>query len=272
MSKTEKRSRLTPEQIRTIVLIAATLILFTANMLKSSTITSSPTAFFEYVRKTIMSVVSVGYIAAGVTMSIMTGNIDLSTGKTLTLSAIISCTITQNYYEQLGPLGSALMAMLFPLVIGALCGMLNGFLVGRLGLNAFVTTFSTAYVFEALAVFYNGGRTVNAQSNDFYSWFGSGTVFGIPVPIILLVIIYLVFAFVLSRTVFGQKVFAVGGNKNAAKLSGISPTKTIWIVYTITGVLAALAGVFIGSWTKTADMLIGTNKEFDAVTAVVLGG
>ena len=261
-----------PERLRTVVIFAAMVMLFVAQLIKSPTITSSGAAFLNYSIKTVMSVVSIGYIAAGVTMSIMTGNIDLSTGKIMTLCAIISCTITQKYTDRMSAGAVAMVALLLPLIIGALCGFCNGFLVGKLRLNAFVATFSTAYIFEAAAIAYNGGRTINAKANEIYEFFGSGTVLKIPLPILLLVIIYIVLGFVLSRTVFGKHIFAVGGNKVASHLSGISPVKTIWVTYIVTGVLSALAGVFVGAWTQTADMLIGTNKEFNAITAVVLGG
>ncbi len=260
------------ERFRTLVIFTVVVILFVAQIIKSPTITYSPATFFDYIRKTIMSVVSIGYIAAGVTLSVITGNIDLSTGKILTLSAIISCTIISKYNDVMSPETAALLAFVIPMIAGIICGAFNGFLVGKLKLNAFVTTFSTAYVFEAIAIMYNGGRTVNAKSNVVYEWLGSGKVLGIPVPIILLLIIYAVLGLVLSKTVFGKRIYSVGGNKLTSSLSGIDPAKTIWITYIITGFLSALAGVFVGSWTRTADMLIGTNKEFNAITAVVLGG
>lgn len=270
--KNRKNISVDAEQIRTLVIFSVVIILFLAQVVKSPTITYSSATFFDYIRKTIMSVVSIGYIAAGVTLSIITGNIDLSTGKIMTLCAIISCTITSKYHDSLTPAMVALLAFILPLAVGILCGAFNGFLVGKLKLNAFVATFSTAYVFEAIAVMYNGGRTVNAKGNDIFEWLGSGKILSIPVPIILLILIYLILGVVLSKTVFGKQIYAVGGNKVASRLSGIDPAKTIWITYMITGFLSALAGVFIGSWTRTADMLIGTNKEFNAITAVVLGG
>lgn len=272
MPKERKRLSLDAEQIRTLVILSAVLLLFLAQVVKSPTITYSTATFFDYIRKTIMSVVSIGYIAAGVTLSIITGNIDLSTGKIMTLCAIISCTITTKYSDTLSPAMVALLAFAVPLAVGVFCGAFNGLLVGQLKLNAFVATFSTAYVFEAIAVVYNGGRTVNAKSNAIFEWLGNGKILSIPVPILLLAGIYLVLGVVLSKTVFGKRIYAVGGNKVASRLSGISPAKTIWAAYMITGFLSALAGIFIGSWTRTADMLIGTNKEFNAITAVVLGG
>ena len=170
------------------------------------------------------------------------------------------------------PVLVAVLAFAVPLLVGVVCGAVNGLLVGKIRLNAFVATFSTAYVFESVAVMYNGGRTVNAKSNTVFEWLGSGQIGPVPVPIVLLVVIYLVLGLILSKTVFGKRIYAVGGNKVAARLSGIDPARIIWTTYMITGLLSALAGIFIGSWTRTADMLIGTNKEFNAITAVVLGG
>lgn len=268
----KQRIRLDPERLRTVIVLVMMLLLFVAQLVKSPTITSSGATLLDYSKKTVMSVVSIGFIAAGVTLSIMTGNIDLSTGKTMTLCAIISCSITQKYSSSMSSITVALLAFLIPLFVGMVCGFFNGFLVGKLRLNAFVATFSAGYIFEASAILYNGGRTINAAQNSVYEFLGSGVILGVPVPILLMVAIYLVLGFVLSRTVFGKEIFAVGGNRMAARLSGVDPSRTIWSTYMLTGVLSALAGVFIGSWTRTADMLIGTNKEFNAITAVVLGG
>lgn len=271
-NKSPIKFHMDPEHLRTLTIFLVMIALFIAQLVKSPTITYSGATFFDYSKKTLMSVVSIGYIAAGVTLSIMTGNIDLSTGKSMTLCAIVSCTITQRYAGMFPAEITALLAIAVPLVIGALCGTFNGLLVGGLKLNAFVATFSTGYIFEAAAVLYNGGRTVNAGANEWYRYLGNGRILGIPVAIILLGVIYLVLNYVLNRTVFGKQIYAVGGNKRAAQLSGIRPNRVICLTYVITGVLSALAGVFIGSWTQTADMLIGTNKEFNAITAVVLGG
>lgn len=270
--KNQGRGFSSADKIRIVVLFTVMALLFVAQIVISPIIVQSSASFFNYIFKTIISVASVGFVAAAVTLVIITGNNDLSTGAIMTLTAMMSCSFTKSFYDSCGPVGSVLIAIFLPVLIGGVCGMVNGVLVGVLGLNAFVSTMSTMYVFQGIAILFNGGMTENAKRSAVYTWFGRGTIFSIPVPIIMLGLAFAVLGFVLHKTVAGRKIYAVGGNRVAAKFSGIDSRKVIVGVYILAGLLSGVAGVFIGSWTLNADMLLGTGKEFNAITAVVLGG
>lgn len=260
------------ERIRVIVLFSVMMLMFVAQVMVSPTIVQSPATLYNYIFKLVMSVVSIGFIASAVTLVIVTGNNDLSTGAIMTLTAIMSCTFSSQLFGSMGATGSALFAIFVPLLVGAVCGLVNGLLVGVLKLNAFVSTMSTMYVFQGAAILFNGGMTANGKKTEVYTWLGRGTVFSVPVPLLLLAAAFLILGFILHKTVLGRQIFAVGGNPVAARFSGINSKRVVLIAYVLAGLMAGLAGVFIGSWTLSADMLLGTGKEFNAITAVVLGG
>ena len=259
-------------EIRAAVLIAAMIVMFVAQVMVSPSILMNGATLYNYIIKLIMSVTSVGFIASAVTLVIITGNNDLSTGAIMTITAIMSCTMSSQYVESMGESGAAVMAIALPLIVGILCGALNGFLVGVLKLNAFVSTMSTMYAFQGLAILYNGGLTAWAKPLPLFSFVGNGRVLGLPFPILLLALSFIVLGFILHKTVFGRKLFAVGGNSLAAHFSGIDSRIIVFLAYVITGLMSGVAGVFVGSWTQTGDMLMGIGKEFNAITSVVLGG
>ncbi|MGI6160891.1 MAG: ABC transporter permease [Christensenellales bacterium] len=260
-------------RIRTMVLIAALLALVIAQIIKTPAIINSGMTAYGYLVKIVLSVASVAFIAAGVTFVIVTGNNDLSTSSTLMLTVIISCTLTQQYYETLGPNGASIMALTIPIIVGLLCGLVNGVLVGILRLNSFVATLGTQYAIQGVNLLYNGGLTAAAKDGlQLFSFVGRGNILGFSFPILLLLFCFLVLGFILHKTVFGRKIFAVGGNAEAARFSGINSQKIVMTAYIIAGVMSGVAGVFLASYTQTGDMLLGAGKEFNAIIAVVLGG
>lgn len=260
-------------RIRTLVLIGALLAIIAAQFIKTPAIMSSPLTIYNYFIKLVLSVATNAFIAAGVTFVIVTGNNDLSTSSTLMLTVIMSCTITQKYYDTLGPNGASLMALTVPLLVGIIFGLINGILVGVLKLNSFVATLGTQYAIQGVNILYNGGLTASAKDGlELFSFIGRGKVFGISFPLILLIACFLLLGFVLHKTTFGRKVFAVGGNSVAARFSGIKSSRVVMLAYTIAGLMSSVAGVFMASYTQTGDMLLGAGREFNAIIAVVLGG
>jgi ribose/xylose/arabinose/galactoside ABC-type transport system permease subunit len=248
------------------------IIMMAAQIIVSPSIMMNAGTFINYIIKLIMSVTSVGLIAAGVTLVIMTGNNDISTGSIMMMAAIMSCTMASKFSKVMSPEAAGTLAVLIPLTVGALAGAFNGFLVGILKLNAFITTLSTMYAYQALVMLYNNGRAVWSPKLPVFSFIGHARFFIIPFPIIMLALAFIILGFILHRTVFGRKIFAVGGNAMAARFSGIDSRRIVFIAYTIAGLMAGLSGVFVGSWTNSADLLMGTGKEFNAIIAVVLGG
>jgi len=261
------------EVLRTGVLLIMTLGMLVAQFIVSPTIVSSAPTLLDYVAKLVLSVVSFGLIVAPVTLVMIGGNLDLSVGSIVTLTTIISTNIsTQPWYAQ-NPGAATALALAAPLLVGLACGLFNGVLVGPMRLNAFITTLATMYFFQALAIAYNGGVYEKGQAGDAtYAFLGRASVLGVPVPVLLLGLIFLLFGFLLHRTVFGRRTYAVGGNPTAARFSGIRPESVILIAFTLAGLMAGLSGLFLASWTMSAEMSVGKGKEFEVITAIILGG
>jgi ribose/xylose/arabinose/galactoside ABC-type transport system permease subunit len=259
-------------EIRAVVIGGGIIVLMVAQIAVSPSILMNAGTLINYIIKLVLSVTSIGLIAAGVTLVIITGNNDISTGSIMMVSAIMSCTMATDFSAAMNPLAAGILAVVLPLLVSMLCGALNGLLVGVLKLNAFVITMSTMYAYQGLIMLYNSGRAVWAPKIPVFSFIGHANFFIIPFPIILLGMSFLALGFILHRAVYGRRVFAVGGNPMAAKFSGIDSRKVVFIAYVIAGFMAGLSGVFVGSWTNSADLLMGTGKEFNAITAVVLGG
>ena len=208
-------------------------------------------------------IVPLGIMACAGTYVVITGNIDLSVGSTLSFCALLSCNLVSV---------STALAIVAPLALGAACGLFNGFLVGRLRFNPFIATLGTMSVIQALAFFYCDGKFLSAGTNDAYKQIGQGFLLGLPVPVYLLLAVFAVLTIVLSKTTFGRAVYIVGGNPICAKYSGISYGRTISLAYMLSGIAAAVSAIVLVARQMAAQPEMGAGYEFDVVTAVVLGG
>lgn len=205
----------------------------------------------------------IGIIACGMTLVMITGNIDLSVGSQLTMMTVLCAQISQVCGD---------LAIPITLVIGLGCGLLNGILVSGLKLNAFITTLGTGSIYGAMALILVTGHTLRA-STALFDALGKGSIFGVvPVPVVVLLVVVLVFAFLLSRTVFGQRLYAIGANPVAARYSGIRSRRDVAITYILNGLCCALAAVILLARSESANPQIGASKEMDIILAVVLGG
>lgn len=205
----------------------------------------------------------VGIIACGMTFVIITGNIDLSVGNQLTLLTVLCAIITWV---------NPVLAVVATILIGALFGLVNGLLISGLKLNSFITTLGMSSIFGSLAIIANGvgrGRSESAL----FSFIGSGSVLGvIPVPVIIMLVIVLIFAFVLKRTVFGQRIYAIGANPVAARYSGIRSRVSVCLSYVLSGICCGIAAVVLIARSVSSNPQAATGKEMDVILAVVLGG
>lgn len=205
----------------------------------------------------------IGIIACGMTLVMITGNIDLSVGSQLTMMTVLCAQISQTIGD---------MAIPVTMLIGVLCGLLNGLLVSGLKLNAFITTLGTGSIYGALALIMVTGHTVRAKTAVFDA-LGMGSIFGIiPVSVLVLLAVVLVTAFILGRTVFGQRLYAIGANPVSARYSGIRSRRDVAITYMINGLCCAIAAVILLARAESANPQIGASKEMDIILAVVLGG
>ena len=209
-----------------------------------------------------------GIISCGITFVMLTGRTDLSAGMMLTFLACISCYFVNPEIE------NQTLAILLPLVLGAVAGLLNGILVGVIRLNSFVATLGMMSMYTGAVLLFIKKNTslFGSQNMTVYKFLGQGSILGIPMPVIILAVVAVVCGIVLRRTVYGARIYAVGSNPVSARFSGINSTGIIVSTYTISGFLTGLAAVIMCSRIMSAQPKMGTGYEFTALTAIVLGG
>ena len=203
-------------------------------------------------------------LAAGLTLIILTGGIDLSVGSIVAVSGVGAVLLWSGGTPT--PL-----AVLGGVAIGALAGMVNGALVAWLALPAFIVTLGSLTALRGLAYSMLNGQPLVASELG-YRGLGNGSVAGIPQPVVIMVVVYAVAWFLLERTRFGRHVYAVGGNMEAARLAGINVKRVLLTVYMLGGAAAGVAGVIFSARVLSAQPTAGTGYELDAIAAVVLGG
>lgn len=209
-----------------------------------------------------------GIISCGITLVMLTGRTDLSAGMMLTFLACISC------YYVTPDVNNQAMAVIMPLILGAVGGLINGILVGIIRLNSFVSTLGMMSLYTGGVLLFIKKNTSLFGSQDamFYKFLGQGSVLGIPMPVIILAVVAIACAIILKKTVYGARIYAVGSNAVSARFSGIHSTGIIVSVYTISGILTGLAAVVMCARIMSAQPKMGFGYEFTALTAVVLGG
>ena len=205
-------------------------------------------------------------IAFGMTFVILTGGIDLSVGSILALSsAFVAGLMTDGT--------SALIAVLAGLIVGAVMGALNGMVISLGKVAPFIATLATMTIFRGLTLVYTDGKPITGLSQGgWFELFGRGYFWIFPVPVLTMLIAFAVLYFILKKTTFGRYTYAIGGNEEAAKLMGIQVNKVKIMIYSLSGLMAALAGIILTSRLNSAQPTAGTSYELDAIAAVVLGG
>lgn len=208
-----------------------------------------------------ISVVTI--IACGETMLIVSGMIDLSAGFLCTTTACFSAGI-------LSATGNLPLAAVVGILIGCACGWINGFLITHFKLQPFIATLAMTYVLQGIVQLYTNGQTIGGVGEA--RWLGQGSVLGIPVPVIIMILMVVIIAILMKKTRFGTSIYAIGGNEKAAIASGINTRRTKRIIFTLSGALTGLAGVVLMARLMAGMPSVGDGYEFDAITAVVVGG
>lgn len=203
-------------------------------------------------------------LAAGVTFVIITAGIDLSVGSVLGFSALVAV-----YSASVGV--PAPLAIVAAVLAGALIGLINGVLVARFLLASFIVTLAALTYVRGFVYVGTGGSAITAPELGF-AFLGSGSIGPVPVPVIVMVLVFALGWFLLNRTAFGLRVFAVGDNPEAARLSGIPVRRVLTWVYIISGACAGLAGLILAARLQSAVPDLGVAYELNAIAAVVLGG
>ena len=213
-----------------------------------------------------------GIASVGMTFVILIGGIDLSIGSIITLVNMVCAYMIVN-------MGSHwTVAVLASLVIGIVIGLLNGLMIAKIGIPALIATFAAQTVFEGLAYILTAGMPISGFNKTYpeFNFFARWTVdlpfISIPWCAIIMIVCLAVGSFILNRSYFGRYFYAIGGNEEAAELSGILVDRMKILIYALSGFFASLAGIVMLSRTGSAQATVGKGKEFDVITCVVLGG
>lgn len=205
-----------------------------------------------------------GIIAVGMTFVILTGGIDLSVGSVVAISSVICGSLLENgtYW---------LIACLIAITVSLLFGAFNGLMVAYAGFQPFIATLATLTMGGGIALAYADGKPYTIKNEAFLA-IGQGYVGVIPIPIIILVAVVAIGLIILKTTTFGRYVFAIGGNKNAAKLSGVRTRRVELMVYVISALCASIVGLILSARISSGQPTAGQGYELDAIAATAIGG
>ncbi len=206
-----------------------------------------------------------GVIALGMMVVIATAGIDLSVGSVVAFTGVVTTSLMMVYGMHPVP------AVLLGLVLGAACGLLQGVIIAWGRIPPFIATLGGLSFFRGLALLYTDGRPVIGAPASFRRFF-AGDLWGIPTPWIIVLVAAAIVWFVVHRTTFGESVLAIGGNEEAARLSGINTSRVKMIVYAISGLFATLGGLILTARLGSAEPIAGAGFELNAIAAVVIGG
>jgi ribose transport system permease protein len=201
----------------------------------------------------------------GQTLVVLTGGIDLSVGSVIAVSAMAGAATAKA-----NP-GQVWMTVGVAMIVGLAVGSLNGIMVSRINVPPFIATLGTLTAGSGLAYVIGGGAPINGLPAEFGS-IANTKIFGLTIPVLVMIIGIVVLAIVMKRTTYGMRVYAVGGNRNAAEIAGINAKNVLFSVYALSGLLAGISGVMLASRVISGPPNLGQGYELDAIAAVVIGG
>lgn len=259
MSETKKRQFKLPisgDKLVLLCAIVAVFILFTAlnrNFLS-----------FTNVINILVAASLVGLVAIGHTYLIIAGQNDLSPGSLAAFSGTLAALLVS--------LGVPFLAsVLITIAFAVLIGLFNAFMVNKIHLEAFIATLVTQSIVRGAAYIICSGKPV-AISNKMFLSLGKARFLNVPLSVWIMLVCILIFGIILSKTKFGRSVYAIGGNQDAARLAGLNPQRIITVSYIMMGILCAVGGIIFAARMNSGQPAANVNLEFDAITAVILGG
>ena len=206
-----------------------------------------------------------GIASIGMTFVILIAGIDLSIGSIITFVNVVCAFLMVNMGMNMW------VAVIISLILSTAIGLLNGSMVASIGIPALIATFASQTVFEGISYLISGGRPISGFTSDF-GLFGRWTVGPVPVCAIIMIACFALGSFILNKSYFGRYFYAIGGNEEAAELSGIRVNRMKYLIYALSGFFAGLAGIVLLSRSGSAQSTVGKGLEFDVITCVVLGG
>ncbi|MBX3120209.1 MAG: L-arabinose ABC transporter permease AraH [Fimbriimonadaceae bacterium] len=225
-------------------------------------------ASFRNIQGMLMAVSTVGIISCTMLFCLAGGDFDLSIGSTAAFGGVLAA----YFLAQGRPLW---FALLIPLLFGALIGIVNGFVIAKVGINALITTLATMQIVRGAGMLVSNGSSIGVSDESFMK-LGQTSIgpagYQVGSPVLIMVACFIVFGVLLSRTTFGRNILAVGGNAEAARLAGISVVRTKIIVFMLQGIMAAFAGIVVASNVTSGQPNSGIGLELQVISACVLGG
>lgn len=218
----------------------------------------------ENIFNILRSVSTIGIMAVGMTMIIITGGIDLSVGAICGIAGVIAAKLMVSGVHPV-------VACAVSTLAGALVGLVNGFFVSTIGVTPMIATLGSMTAIRGLAYLLTGGIPVYGFTKSF-TVLGQGYVGVVPIPVIIMAVVFVAGYLLLNRTCFGQYIYGVGSNEEASRLSGINNSRVKYVVYTISGVLSAVTGIILLSRLNSGIPNTGDGSEMEVITAVVIGG
>ena len=199
----------------------------------------------------------------GMTLVIISGGIDLSVGSIFAFSAVVMASIVKE--------GKVFLGIILGLLIGAIMGLFNGIVISKGKIQPFIVTLATMAIGRSLTLAYTQGIPISLFPNSF-RFIGRGDILGIPVPVIIMFGVFFLVLYILKKTKLGLYIYSIGGNEEATKLSGVNVDRYKIIVYTISGIFAAVSAMILTARLNSAQPTFGQGYELDAIATVVLGG
>jgi len=223
---------------------------------------------WENIRYILLDASILTIVAIGEMMVILTGGIDLSVGSTLALTGMV---VSMLYKDM--PNFPVILAPILGIIIGGICGAINGLFVAKGKVIPIIATLSTMYIFRGLVYIISQGKWVNAhEMPEGYKLLTRAEILGIPILIVYAFITFLLFYYILNYKLIGRSIYAVGNNPQSAVYIGIDKTKVLFLVYLISGILAGLSGVLYTARFASAESSAAIGFELSAISAVVIGG
>ncbi len=246
------------------IMVAAFVIMGVANGSKFLSLSN-----FQSMARTFPEV---GILAIAVSLAMLLGGINLSVVGIANLSGIFCCQFIIATQEKIGMWPAIIIGLVIAMVVGAVCGLLNGFLIAYVGIPAMLATLGTQEIFIGLGVGVTKGAAVFGTPSEF-TFFGGAYIFGIiPMSLILFVIVVAIFTILLQRKQYGMELYLVGTNATAARFSGIKNERVILKTHVYGGILSAIAGIIIASGTNSAKASYGSSYVLRCLIVAILGG
>lgn len=205
-----------------------------------------------------------GMVACGMLFCLASGDFDLSVASVIACAGVTTAVVI-NMTESLW------IGVTAGLLLGVLSGLINGFVIARLKINALITTLATMQIFRGLAYIISDGKAVGIEDERFFV-LGNTNWLGLPAPIWLTVVCLILFGFLLNKTTFGRNTLAIGGNEEAARLAGVPVVRTKIIIFVLSGLVSAVAGIVLASRMTSGQPMTSIGYELIVISACVLGG